>query len=339
MQDKTVLVTGGAGYIGTHTCVELAAAGYRLVVVDNFSNSKPSAIARVEELTGQHIPVHRVDVTDAAGLEQVFAQYPVDAVIHFAGLKAVGESVEQPLRYYRTNVFGTVTLLEVMARAGVKQLVFSSTATVYGEPDTVPIPEQESIKPNSPYGRSKAMVEAMLEDLVIADPEWRVARLRYFNPVGAHVSGRIGEDPCGVPNNLLPYIAQVAVGKRPFLRVWGDDYPTPDGTGVRDYIHVMDLARGHVAALAALRERTSFVVNLGSGVGVSVLDMVQAFARACGQPIPYQMMERRAGDIASYYADPAAAAEMLRWRVQYDVDRMCVDAWRWQSSNPDGYPD
>lgn len=336
----TILVTGGAGYIGSHTCVELASAGFDLVIVDNLSNSKRESVRRVEELIGREIPFYVEDIKNADGLRSIFKAHHIDAVIHFAGLKAVGESVEQPLRYYENNVAGTLSLLAVMQEFGVKQLVFSSSATVYGEPSQVPIPETESIKPTNPYGHSKAMVESILFDLAHAQPEWSIAVLRYFNPVGAHVSGRIGEDPNGIPNNLLPYITQVAVGKRPFLRVWGGDYPTHDGTGVRDYIHVLDLAKGHVAALRRLAKKPGcLAVNLGTGQGYSVLDMVKAFEKASGREIPYEMMERRAGDITTCYAQSDKALQELGWTAQLGVDEMCRDSWRWQSENPDGYPE
>lgn len=336
----TILVTGGAGYIGTHTCVELASAGFDLVIVDNLSNSKRESVRRVEELIGREIPFYSEDIKNADGLRSVFKAHNIDAVIHFAGLKAVGESVEQPLRYYENNVAGTLSLLAVMQEFGVKQFVFSSSATVYGEPTQVPIPETESIKPTNPYGHSKAMVESILFDLAHAQPDWSIAVLRYFNPVGAHVSGRIGEDPNGIPNNLLPYITQVAVGKRPFLRVWGGDYPTHDGTGVRDYIHVLDLAKGHVAALQRLAKKPGcLAVNLGTGQGYSVLDMVKAFEKASGREIPYEMMERRAGDITTCYAQSDKALQELGWTARLGVDEMCRDSWRWQSDNPDGYPE
>lgn len=337
---KTILVTGGAGYIGTHTCIELAAAGYDLVVVDNLCNSKRQALHRVEALIGRSLSFYSIDIRDGAGLKRIFENHKIDAVVHFAGLKAVGESVEQPLHYYDNNVSGTLCLINVMCEFKVKTLVFSSSATVYGEPEQVPIMESEAIKPTNPYGRSKAIVEAVLQDLAASAPTWSIAILRYFNPVGAHSSGSIGEDPSGIPNNLLPYIAQVAVGHRPFLRIWGNDYPTQDGTGVRDYIHVVDLARGHVAALKRLEQKTGcLTVNLGTGQGYSVLDMVQAFAKASGREIPCQMMARRPGDIATCYAETQLAKRELQWSAEFGIERMCADAWRWQSANPGGYED
>ncbi|HUW28384.1 MAG TPA: UDP-glucose 4-epimerase GalE [Sulfuriferula sp.] len=335
----TILITGGAGYIGSHTCVEMLNAGFEVVVVDNLSNSRLTALKRVEDITGKKPIFYQVDVRDREALATVFAQHSIQSVIHFAGLKAVGESVEQPLRYYENNVAGTLTLCQVMAEAGVKRIVFSSSATVYGDPHTVPIHEDFPVgATTNPYGRSKFMVEEILRDLYRADPSWRIALLRYFNPVGAHESGLIGEDPNGIPNNLMPYIAQVAVGRLPFLRAFGGDYPTPDGTGVRDYIHVVDLAQGHVAALRYLESHDGLAtVNLGTGRGYSVLEMVQAFAQASGREIPYQIVERRAGDIASCYADPTLAEGLFGWRAQRDVHVMCADAWRWQSQNPQGY--
>jgi len=335
----TILITGGAGYIGSHTCVELLNAGFEVVVVDNLSNSKQVALKRVEDITGKKPIFYQADVRDRDALAAIFAQHAIQSVIHFAGLKAVGESVEQPLRYYENNVAGTLTLCQVMAEAGVKSIVFSSSATVYGDPHTVPIKEDFPVgATTNPYGRSKFIVEEILRDLYLADPSWRIALLRYFNPVGAHESGSIGEDPNGIPSNLMPYIAQVAVGRLPFLRAFGGDYPTPDGTGVRDYIHVVDLALGHVAALRYLESHDGLVtVNLGTGRGYSVLDMVRAFAAASGREIPYQIVDRRAGDIASCYADPALAQQLFGWQAQRDVNVMCADSWRWQSQNPQGY--
>lgn len=334
-----VLVTGGAGYIGSHTCIELLQAGHDVVVVDNYCNSKPESLRRVEALAGRKLAaVHEVDVCDRDGLRRVFAQHRIEAVIHFAALKAVGESVAKPLMYYDNNIAGTVALAEVMGEAGVKTLVFSSSATVYGDPASVPIREDFPTGPTNPYGRTKWMMEFVLSDLAAADPEWRVALLRYFNPVGAHPSGRIGEDPNGIPNNLMPFVSQVAVGKRAKLSVFGGDYPTPDGTGVRDYIHVVDLAIGHVRALDYLAANKGVLkLNLGTGLGYSVLDVVRAFETASGRPVPYEIVARRAGDVAQCYADPALAAELLGWRAERGLAEMCADSWRWQSANPDGY--
>ncbi|MCS6786613.1 MAG: UDP-glucose 4-epimerase GalE [Thiobacillaceae bacterium] len=335
-----ILVTGGAGYIGSHTCVELLAAGFEVIVIDNLSNSKEEALHRVERIAGRPLVFHRADIRDKAALRDLFGRYALDAVVHFAGLKAVGESVEQPLRYYDNNVAGTLVLCQVMQEAGVKRLVFSSSATVYGEPQSVPIREDFPVGAvTNPYGRSKYMIEEMLRDLARADPAWGIVLLRYFNPVGAHESGLIGEDPNDIPNNLMPYIAQVAVGRRPYLNVFGNDYPTPDGTGVRDYIHVVDLAQGHVAALHYLQDHTgATAINLGTGRGYSVLEMVRAFERASGRAIPYRIAPRRPGDIACCYADPSLAAKLLHWRAKRGVEAMCADTWRWQSMNPMGYP-
>ncbi|TVT45545.1 MAG: UDP-glucose 4-epimerase GalE [Denitromonas halophila] len=334
-----ILVTGGAGYIGSHTCVALLAAGHEVVVVDNFSNSNPEALARVGQIAGRPVAtVHEVDIRDRAGLDAVFAAQPVDAVIHFAGLKAVGESVQKPHAYYDNNVAGTLVLLEVMAARGVKRMVFSSSATVYGDPASVPIREDFPTAPTNPYGRTKWMLEFILQDVAAADADWQMALLRYFNPVGAHPSGLIGEDPNGIPNNLMPYVSQVAVGKLAELGVFGDDYPTADGTGVRDYIHVVDLAIGHVRAVERLMAGAGVLtLNLGTGRGYSVLEVVKAFERASGRPVPYRIAPRRPGDIAQCYADPALALAELGWRAEHDLADMCADAWRWQSGNPDGY--
>ncbi|MBK9446944.1 MAG: UDP-glucose 4-epimerase GalE [Betaproteobacteria bacterium] len=333
-----ILVTGGAGFIGSHTCVELLAAGMEVVVFDNLSNSRQESLRRVATISGRAPGFVRGDVRDADALRRVFADYTIDAVIHFAGLKAVGESVEQPLRYYDNNVNGTVQLLQAMDEAGVRRLVFSSSATVYGEPQRVPIREDFPLSATNPYGRSKLMIEEVLRDLCCSDPRWQIALLRYFNPVGAHESGLIGEDPNGVPNNLMPYLSQVAIGKRPELSVFGGDYPTPDGTGVRDYIHVVDLALGHLKALEVLPDRQGVLtINLGTGRGYSVLEMLAAFGRACGRELPYRIASRRAGDAATCYADPAYAADVLGWRAERSIDQMCADSWRWQSQNPDGY--
>lgn len=333
-----ILVTGGAGYIGSHVCVELLQAGHAVTVFDNFCNSSPESLARVERITGRAPAVVRGDIRDRTALEQALRDSGASAVIHFAGLKAVGESVAKPLDYYDNNVVGTLRLLEAMRSCNVRQLVFSSSATVYGDPQRLPLTEDHPLSATNPYGRSKLMIEDMLRDLQVSDADWRIAILRYFNPVGAHASGLIGEDPRGVPNNLMPYVAQVAVGRREQLQVWGNDYPTPDGTGVRDYIHVVDLALGHLRALERLQSRAGGVtVNLGTGTGYSVLDMVRAFEQASGRPVPYQIAPRRAGDVASCYADPAAAAAELGWRAERDLVAMCQDAWRWQSQNPSGY--
>lgn len=336
-----VLVTGGAGYIGSHTCIELIQAGHDIVVVDNLANSKREALGRVETICGTQIPFYCVDVTDRAALEAVFIQEaPIDAVIHFAGLKAVGESWEKPGDYYRVNVYGSLVLAEVMEAHGVTLLAFSSSATVYGDPHTVPIREDFPVGATNPYGRSKLMVEEIYQDLSNRKGNTlRIALLRYFNPIGAHESGTIGEDPKGIPNNLLPYVAQVAVGTLPCLRVFGNDYPTVDGTGIRDYIHVVDLARGHLAALSQLEQEApgAFIWNLGTGCGYSVLQVVEAFAKACGREIPYEIVPRRPGDIAQCYADPKLAADKLNWTAQHDLTRMVTDAWRWQSNNPTGY--
>jgi UDP-glucose 4-epimerase len=334
-----ILVTGGLGYIGSHTCVVLAEAGHELSIVDNLSNSKASVLERICELAprGAKIALERADVRDRAALEPLLRN--VEAVVHFAGLKAVGESVEKPLLYYENNVGGTLALLQAMHAQGVRSLIFSSSATVYGEPERLPLTEDHPLRPGNPYGKTKLMIEHILADKSGSDPDFRYAALRYFNPIGAHASGRIGEDPRGIPNNLLPYIAQVAIGKHRALRVWGDDYDTQDGTGVRDYLHVVDLARGHVAALDYLQQkRRSITVNLGTGRGYSVLEAVKAFERASGKKIPYEILPRRAGDIASCYADPSLAAKELRWKAQFGIGEMCRDAWRWQSQNPEGYP-
>ncbi|MCP3889796.1 MAG: UDP-glucose 4-epimerase GalE [Desulfobulbaceae bacterium] len=335
-----ILVAGGAGYIGSHTCLELLNRGYEVTVVDNLSNSSRESLSRVEKLTGKPIQFYEVDLLDKAGLTNVFESVEVmfDAVIHFAGKKAVGESVEKPLMYYQNNITGTLVLAEVMAGFDVKNIIFSSSATVYGDPATVPIVENFPLSCTNPYGRTKLMVEEILSDLHVADSSWNVCLLRYFNPVGAHKSGLIGEDPNGIPNNLVPYISQVAVGKLEQLSVYGDDYQTPDGTGVRDYIHVVDLALGHVKALEKVAQAPGLVVyNLGTGTGYSVLDMVEAFGKACGASVPYRVVARRPGDIAACYADPAKARSELGWVAQYGLAEMCEDTWRWQKQNPEGY--
>lgn len=331
-----ILVTGGAGYIGSHTCVELLHAGHEVVIVDNLCNSKLSVLARIEKITGKPCAFAQVDVRDQPALESVFTKHQPDAVIHFAGLKAVGESVTLPLQYYDNNVTGSLVLLQTMAKCGVKTLVFSSSATVYGDPATVPILENFPLSATNPYGRSKLMVEEMLRDLALADTTWRIALLRYFNPVGAHESGLIGEEPNGIPNNLVPYIAQVAVGQRAMLSVYGDDYPTIDGTGMRDYIHVVDLAIGHVKTLVKLQEHKGvFTYNLGTGRANSVLEMVRAFEAASGKPVPYKIVARRQGDIASCYADASLAERELGWRAEKNIAQMCIDSWRWQSFEKD----
>jgi UDP-glucose 4-epimerase len=333
-----ILVTGGAGYIGSHTCVELLMGGYEVIVVDSLINSREESVRRVAEISGKKPRFHRVDLLDKAELDAVFRETPVDAVIHFAGLKAVGESVAKPLQYYTNNITGSLVLFEVMAKYGVKNLVFSSSATVYGDPASLPITEDFPVKASNPYGWAKVMLEQILTDLYQADPAMNIALLRYFNPVGAHPSGRIGEDPRGIPNNLVPYIAQVAVGKLPELQIFGNDYPTPDGTGVRDYIHVMDLAGGHIRALEKITTHPGLVTyNLGCGKGYSVLEMVNAFAEASGKNIPYRIVGRRPGDIASCYADPSRAERELSWKATRDIKAMCVDTWNWQTKNPNGY--
>ena len=324
-----ILLTGGAGYIGSHTCVELLEAGYDVVVVDNYVNSQPEAIRRVEKITGKTVKVYEADVCDAAAMENLFSNEKIDAVIHFAGLKAVGESVEKPLEYYDNNLYGFIVLAEVMRAHGVKKFVFSSSATVYGMNNPVPFNETMPTSATNPYGYTKVMIEQMLRDLAVADPEWSICLLRYFNPIGAHESGLIGEDPNGIPNNLLPYVAQVAAGKLKQLTVFGDDYDTPDGTGVRDYIHVVDLALGHLAALEYVKDHAGAeAVNLGTGKGTSVLEIVHAFEKACGHPIPYRIAARRPGDIAECYAETKKAAELLHWKATRNIEDMCRDGWR-----------
>ena len=336
-----IFVTGGAGYIGSHTCVELLDAGYDVTVFDNFCNSHPEAVARVERIAGKKLRLMNGDIRDRGALVAALRESGAKSVIHFAGLKAVGESVTQPLSYYDNNVVGTLRLLEAMGECGVNRLVFSSSATVYGDPQRLPLTEDHPLSATNPYGRSKLMIEEILRDLHRSDASWRLAILRYFNPVGAHASGLIGEDPQGIPNNLLPFIAQVAVGRRDYLNVWGNDYPTPDGTGVRDYIHVVDLAIGHLKALHVLEQLKKndecLTVNLGTGTGCSVLDIVRAFEQASGRSIPYKVAPRRPGDIASCYADPQRAFELLGWRAERGLNTMCADTWRWQSDNPAGF--
>ena len=334
-----ILITGGAGYIGSHTALELLNEGYEVVVYDNLSNSSKESVKRVEELTGKEIRFYEGDVLDADALKQMFEAEKVDAVIHCAALKAVGESVQKPLEYYQNNITGTLTLMKVMSKVGVKNIVFSSSATVYGNPEVMPITEDcPKGQCTNPYGWTKSMMEQIMTDLQKADPQWNVILLRYFNPVGAHKSGRIGEDPKGIPNNLMPYISQVAVGKLEKLGVFGDDYDTPDGTGVRDYIHVVDLAVGHVKAINYIFTNPGLdIINLGTGVGYSVLDMVKAFAKASGREVPYEIKPRREGDIAMCYADPSKAAKVLAWKAERGLEEMCEDTWRWQSQNPNGY--
>ncbi|MEM1187227.1 MAG: UDP-glucose 4-epimerase GalE [Pseudomonadota bacterium] len=339
---KRVLLTGGTGYIGSHACIAFAEAGWEVALLDNLSNSSERVAARLDTILGQSPRFFRVDVRDEAALTAALGAFQPDAVVHFAGLKAVGESVSSPLEYYENNVVGTISLLKAMRSAGTRQLVFSSSATVYGDPASVPITESFPRSATNPYGRSKLMVEDVLIDLAASDPAWQIALLRYFNPVGAHPSGLIGEDPTGIPNNLMPFVAQVAVGKRARLNVFGGDYPTPDGTGVRDYIHVLDLAAGHVAALTALHTASvgrPMIINLGTGRGYSVLDVVRAFEEASGQSVPYEIVDRRPGDVAECYADPCLARERLGWAAELGIERMCEDAWRWQSKNPRGFAD
>ncbi|HKM16730.1 MAG TPA: UDP-glucose 4-epimerase GalE [Limnochordia bacterium] len=332
-----ILVTGGAGYIGSHACVELLDAGYEIVIVDNLSNSKSDVIKRIRAITGKDFRFYPVDILDKPALSAVFMDNRIDAVIHFAGLKAVAESVEFPLRYYHNNVAGTLVLCEVMQEYGVKKMVFSSSATVYGVPESVPINEEAPLAPVNPYGRTKLMIEQILQDLHQADHRWGIALLRYFNPIGAHKSGCIGEDPQGIPNNLMPYITQVAVGKLPVLKVFGSDYPTHDGTGVRDYIHVVDLAVGHLRALEKVQGPGVYIYNLGTGKGYSVMDVISAFEKASGKKIPYEITQRRPGDVAASYADPAKAKQELDWEARRDLLDMCIDSWRWQVNNPEGY--
>jgi UDP-glucose 4-epimerase len=336
-----ILVTGGAGFIGSHTCVELLAAGHDVVCLDNYSNSAPEALRRVERISGRSVTAIEADIRDAALLDRLFAAHPIDGVIHFAALKAVGESVAKPLAYYDNNVGGTIALLQAMQRAGSnvkRRFVFSSSATVYGAPDTLPITENAPIRATNPYGATKVMNEQALRDLAAASSDWSIVSLRYFNPIGAHPSGRIGEDPADIPNNLFPFITQVAAGKRPHLNVFGNDWPTPDGTGVRDYLHVVDLALGHLRALEYAAKQPGFVaINLGTGRGTSVLELAHAFEAATGIKVPYKIAPRRAGDIAACWADPTLAATLLGWRAQRSIAQACADGWRWQSGNPNGY--
>lgn len=335
----SILVAGGAGYIGSHTCVELLEAGYEVVVVDNLYNASEESLKRVEKITGKTVTFYEADILDKEALNKIFDAHEIEAVIHFAGYKAVGESVQKPIEYYHNNMTGTLVLCDVMRAHGVKNIVFSSSATVYGDPAQIPITENcPKGQPTNPYGWTKSMLEQVLTDIHTSDKEWNVILLRYFNPIGAHKSGMIGEDPKGIPNNLVPYVAQVAVGKRPCLGVFGNDYDTPDGTGVRDYIHVVDLAAGHVKAIEKLRENPGVeVYNLGTGNGYSVLQVVAAFEKACGHEIPYEIKPRREGDIATCYCDPQKAKADLGWEAKYGIEEMCEDSWRWQSTNPDGY--
>ncbi len=333
-----ILVTGGAGYIGSHTCLELLETGHEVVVVDNLMNSKEESLKRVQEITGKPLIFNPVDLLDRHALIDIFTRHHIDAVIHFAGLKAVGESVRVPLKYYHNNITGTLILCEVMAEHSVKNIVFSSSATVYGDPAAVPIREDFPVGPTNPYGRTKLMIEEILKDLFVSDPSWNIALLRYFNPIGAHKSGRIGEDPDGIPNNLVPYISQVAVGRLQELKVFGNDYPTPDGTGLRDYIHVVDLAQGHLYALDRLLAGSGVMTyNLGTGRGYSVLEVVSAFEKACSRKIRFQIVGRRDGDIAACFADPSKANRELGWAAKRGIEEMCIDTWRWQSNNPHGY--
>ncbi len=335
---ENILVTGASGYIGSHTCVELLEAGFRVIALDNLCNSSPKSLDRVAEISGKKPLFYQADVRDRAALDEILREHRIDAVIHFAGLKAVGESVEKPLSYYENNVAGTLTLLQALQQAQVKRFVFSSSATVYGDPQTVPITEDAPLSATNPYGRSKLIVEQILGDFAAADPEWGIGVLRYFNPVGAHPSGLIGEDPRGIPNNLMPFVAQVAIGRRPHVSIFGNDYPTPDGTGVRDYIHVVDLARGHVAALRRLFSQPGgFTVNLGTGQGYSVLQAIKAFEQASSRSIPHEFVARRPGDIATCYASPDLAENLLDWKAEKNLDQMCADHWRWQEMNPQGY--
>ncbi len=333
----TILVTGGAGYIGSHTCIELLNAGFEVAVLDNLCNSSAESLRRVKIITDKTLHFYQGDIRNRSDLEYIFKKHSITAVIHFAGLKAVGESVEHPLKYYDNNVGGTIKLCQIMEVFGCRKLIFSSSATVYGDPASVPISEDFPLQTTNPYGRSKLMVEECLQDLYASNPDWHIALLRYFNPVGAHSSGLIGEDPSGIPNNLMPYIAQVAIGRRKYLNIFGADYPTPDGTGVRDYIHIVDLAKGHVKALETLNTPRILAVNLGTGRGYSVLEMIHAFENASGKHIPYQIVARRVGDTAQCYANPELAWKQLNWKAEYGIDAMCTDTWYWQTKNPNGY--
>lgn len=336
-----ILVTGGAGYIGSHTCVELLNEGYEVVIVDNLDNSNAKAVDRIEQITGKKVTFYEKDIRDKEAMNDIFGSEKPDCVIHFAGLKAVGESVQKPLEYYENNINGTLVMLDAMRKNGCKNIIFSSSATVYGDPAFIPITEEcPKGRPTNPYGWTKSMLEQILTDLHTPDPEWNVILLRYFNPIGAHKSGLIGEDPKGIPNNLLPYVAQVAIGKLKCVGVFGNDYDTPDGTGVRDYIHVVDLAKGHVKAINKIKENPGVkIYNLGTGNGYSVLDVIKAFSKACGHDVPYEIKPRRAGDIATCYADASLAKKELGWEAEYGIDEMCADSWKWQSMNPNGYND
>ncbi|MCP4128319.1 MAG: UDP-glucose 4-epimerase GalE [Gammaproteobacteria bacterium] len=335
---QKILLTGGAGYIGSHTCVEMLNAGYDIVVVDNLCNSSEQSLQRIEQLTGKSVEFYQADIQDMSALKRIFTEHSISAVVHFAGLKAVGESVEQPVAYYQNNICGTITLCKAMQDHGVFNIVFSSSATVYGDPASLPIKEGFPLSATNPYGRSKLVIEEILRDLWVSDERWNVTLLRYFNPVGAHASGMLGEDPAGIPNNLMPYIAQVASGKLERLSVFGNDYPTLDGTGVRDYIHVVDLARGHLMALDNMIDGSGVnVFNLGTGCGYSVLEMVAAFEKAADTKVPYQIVDRRCGDIAACYADPSLAESVLGWKAELGLEEMCADTWRWQKNNPDGF--
>ena len=334
---QTILVTGGCGYIGSHTVLELLNKGYKVVVVDNFSNSSPEGLRRVQEITGKTVTFYEKDVRDSEAMEEIFSTHKIDAVIHFAAFKAVGESCKLPLKYYENNISGTVALLKVMEKYGVKKIIFSSSATVYGSPERLPLDENCRLSTTNPYGSTKLMMENIMQDVYKADNDWNIILLRYFNPVGAHESGRIGEDPKGIPNNLMPYVAQVASGKLACINVFGDDYETPDGTGVRDYIHVVDLALGHIAAIEQCKESGVHIYNLGTGHGYSVLDMIHAFEKACGKTLPYKICPRRDGDIAACYACPDKAEKELKWTAKYGIEEMCATQWKWQSGNPRGY--
>lgn len=334
---ETILVTGGSGFIGSHTVVELLNKGYGVIVMDNLCNSSLESLKRVEKITGKKVKFYETDIRDRTGTEKIFQENKIDAVIHFAGLKAVGESCQIPLKYYENNIGGTVILLEVMEKYNVKKIIFSSSATVYGTPERLPLDEECHLSTTNPYGSTKLMLESIMQDVYKADDSWNVILLRYFNPVGAHESGLIGEDPKGIPNNLMPYVAQVASGKLSCIQVYGDDYDTPDGTGVRDYIHVVDLALGHIAAIEHCRDTGVHIYNLGTGQGYSVLDMIHAFEKACGKKLPYKICPRRPGDIAACYACPDKAAKDLNWKAQYGIEEMCASQWKWQSMNPNGY--